>query len=224
MLSLSSTASFSFNVVSCSNHAYFDSSFGDILNVVRLLSLDSVDDAQCSVAMFPDESTPPFYEDVSVVDVAKGSSNCDRRTLTTPPNVSDSHNAAEISVSTSSSRYLRPNVRCRSPSPALAANTTTATKRPFSDGPAASPVVANLHLGYVVIVKLRYYHYCFIIFLPADFFCQSAAVTFLSFLIPVFSFDIVQHAYLLADCCISFCAMISFFHVIFLLFPHHVDE
>ena len=192
--------------------------------MVRLLSLDSVDDAQCSVAMFPDESTPPFYEDVSVVDVAKGSSNCDRRTLTTPPNVSDSHNAAEISVSTSSSRYLRPNVRCRSPSPALAANTTTATKRPFSDGPAASPVVANLHLGYVVIVKLRYYHYCFIIFLPADFFCQSAAVTFLSFLIPVFSFDIFQHAYLLADCCISFCAMISFFHVIFLLFPHHVDE
>ena len=82
-----------------------------------------------------------------VVDVAKVLANCDRRTLTTPPNVSVSHSDAQISVSTFSPRHLRQNVRCRSPSPALAANTTTATKRPLSDGPAVSLVVANLHLG-----------------------------------------------------------------------------
>ena len=59
---LSATASFS------SNHASNASCFDDIPNAVRSLSLDLADDAGGSEDMFPGESTPPSYEDVSVVN------------------------------------------------------------------------------------------------------------------------------------------------------------
>ena len=59
---LSATASFS------SNHASNASCFDDIPNAVRSLSLDLANDAGGSEDMFPGESTPSSYEDVSVVN------------------------------------------------------------------------------------------------------------------------------------------------------------
>jgi hypothetical protein len=38
-------------------------------------------------------------------------------------------------------------VRRRSPSPVVAANTTTVTKRPLLDGLAVGPALANSHIG-----------------------------------------------------------------------------
>jgi hypothetical protein len=108
----------------------------------------------CSVDLFPGEWPLPSYEEVSIVDaqqpvdeVAKGSANCDRRTPTTPPSLSVSHCDAQFPLPTSSPSHLRPNVRRRSPSPVVAANTTTVTKRPLLDGLAVGPALANSHIG-----------------------------------------------------------------------------
>jgi hypothetical protein len=59
----------------------------------------------------------------------------------------DSHNDAQFSFSTSSPSHLRPNVRRRSPSPALTVNTTIATIRPLFDGPDIGHANVNNYVG-----------------------------------------------------------------------------